>query len=208
MNISMTTLQNELATQLGKPSPEQQAVIDAHADKSALLLSNLGINNELWLDTVSQHHQEAWPTEDLQSLAPAHRLAHILHVVDRYAAMISPRQSREGRNAAESAQSALYGTNVHDNPVGHALLHIVGLCPPGTFVQLTNNAVAVVIRRGKYPSQPDVALVLNSMGQRVRKPVLQHTTEVGAEIQAFVSASAIQERINHHLVLQLGTQSD
>lgn len=206
MNISMTALQDELATQLDKPSLPQQTTIATHADMSATRLSQLGIHNELWLDTVSLHHQEAWPQQDLHNLLPAQRLSHVLHVVDRYAAMISPRQSREGRSAAESAQSILHGNNRDDNPVGHALLHIVGLCPPGTFVQLASDAVAVVLRRSPHPNQPDVAIVLDSKGRSVRQPVLQHTAEVGADIQGFVPPSAIQERLNHHVILQLGMQ--
>ncbi len=207
MNIAMTALQDELATQLDKPSQQQQTTIATHADMSAALLGQLGIHNELWLDTVSQHHQEAWPHPDLPNLMPAHRLAHVLHVVDRYAAMISPRQSREGRSAAESAQSILHGNNTHDNPVGHALLRIVGLCPPGTFVQLASDEVAVVLRRSTRPNQPDVAIVLDGKGRSIRTPVLQHTAEVGSDIQGFVPASAIQERLNHHVILQLGMQS-
>lgn len=205
MNISMTALQDELAFQSDKPSLLQQATIASHADLSATLLGQLGIHNELWLDTVSQHHLEAWPQADLAQLMPAQRLAHVLHVVDRYAAMISPRQSREGRSAAESAQSILHGDDTHDNLVGHALLHIVGLCPPGTFVQLASNEVAVVLRRSAHPNQPDVAIVLDSQGRSVRTPVLQHTAEVGSDIQGFASASALQERLNHHVILQLGT---
>ncbi|PIZ22036.1 MAG: phosphodiesterase [Comamonadaceae bacterium CG_4_9_14_0_8_um_filter_57_21] len=206
MNIAMTAMQDELATQRDKPSPQQQATIAAHADLSATLLSQLGIHNELWLDTVILHHHEAWPQADLQSLMPAQRLAHVLHVVDRYSAMISPRQSREGRSAAESANSILHGNNTQDNPVGHALLHIVGLCPPGTFVQLSSDEVAVVLRRSAHPNQPDVVIVLDSKRRGVRPPVLQHMAEVGSEILGFVPASAIQERVNHHVILQLGMQ--
>jgi HD-GYP domain-containing protein (c-di-GMP phosphodiesterase class II) len=206
MNIAMTELQDQLATQAGKPSLVQYAAIRAHPSKSALMLGNLGIRNELWLDIIALHHKVDTPPADLQALSPPDRLAHVLHVVDRYAAMISPRQSREGRSAIDSAQDIIQGTPGHDHSVGQALLRIVGLYPPGTFLQLEDGAVAVVMRRSTQPSLPDVAVVLNEKGQVLRPPSLQRTTTGTPRIRSALAASAMQERINHHVILQLGTQ--
>ena len=207
MNISMTALQDQLANQRGKPSLEQQIAIRAHSAKSVLMLGNMGIQDELWLETIQLHHKEDMPQGGLQSLTPPHRLAHILHVVDRYAAMISPRQSREGRSAAESAQSITEGRNAQDNPVGKALVRTVGLCPPGTFVQLEGDEVAVVMRRSQHPNLPDVAIVLNKQGQPLKPPTLHHTASGQPGIKGALPASALQERINHHVILQLGMQA-
>jgi HD-GYP domain-containing protein (c-di-GMP phosphodiesterase class II) len=207
MNISMTALQDQLATQRGRPSLEQQIAIRAHAAKSALMLGNMGIQDELWLETIQLHHKEDMPHAGLQSLTPPHRLAHILHVVDRYAAMISPRQSREGRSAADSAQSITEGRNAQANPVGRALVRIVGLCPPGTFVQLDGDEVAVVMRRSGQPNLPDVAIVLNQKGQPLKPPTLHRTASGQPSIKGALPASALQERINHHVILQLGMQA-
>ena len=207
MNIAMTELQDQLATQRSKPSPEQQIAIHAHAAKGALMLGSLGIHNELLLETVQLHHHEDSPQADLHAMEPPNRLAHILHVVDRYAAMISPRRSREGRSAADSAQSIMHSAAAHGSAVGQALVRIVGQCPPGTFVKLDNDEIAVVMRRSSQPNQPDVAIVLNGAGQQLRPPTLRHTTDGGPKIQTAVPASAMQERINHHVILQLGMQS-
>ena len=207
MNIAMTALQDQLATQRGKPSQEQQIAIRAHAAKGALMLSNMGITNELWLETIQLHHQEDAQQAELLAMTPPHRLAVILHVVDRYAAMISPRQSREGRSASESAQNIIHSNAEHDDPVGQALVRVVGLCPPGTFVQLDDDKVAVVMRRSSQPNLPDVAIVLNAHGQQVRPPALHHTAQCGPGIKGALPASAMQERINHHVILQLGMQA-
>lgn len=207
MNIAMTALQDQLATQRGKPTQEQQAAIHAHAALGAVMLGNLGIANALWLETIQLHHQEDAPPADLHTLTPAQRLAVILQVVDRYAAMISPRQSREGRSATESAQRIIHGSAAHDNPVGQALVHIVGLYPPGTFVQLEDNRVAVVMRRSSQPNLPDVAIVLGAQGQQLRPPTLHHTANGCPGIKGALPASAMQERINHHVILQLGMQA-
>ncbi len=171
------------------------------------MLGNMGISDELLLETIQLHHKEDLATADLKALAPAQRLAQILHVVDRYAAMISPRQSREGRSAAESARSIIHGEAEQGDEVGQALVRIVGLCPPGTFVQLDDDKVAVVMRRSSQANLPDVAIVINDNGTQVKPPTLHQTASGSPAIRAALAASAVQERINHHLILQLGTQA-
>ena len=207
MNIAMTALQDQLATQRANPTNQQKLAIQTHASEGAMMLGKLGISNELWLETIHLHHQEGKVKAELQDLTPPLRLAHILNVVDRYAAMISPRQSREGRSATESAQSIIQGDATHDNRVGQTLVRMVGLCPPGTYVQLDDDEVAVVMRRSKQANLPDVAIVLNSQGQQIRPPALHHTTDGSPHIRGAVPASAVQERINHHVILQLGMQA-
>jgi len=205
MNIAMTGLQDELATQPERPNAAQQIAIRAHAVKGTMMLSNLGVSDELWLETIQLHHKEDLPRQDLATLTPAHRLAHILHVVDRYAALISPRQSREGRSAAESAQNIL-----HDHPagpegaIGQTLVRIVGTCPPGTFVRLDDTQVAVVMRRSPAPNLPEVAIVIDARGELLRPPRWHPTASGSPRIGSALLATSVHERINHHIILQLG----
>ena len=64
MNIAMTALQDELATQTGRPSAEQQVAIRAHAAKGALMLGNLGVSDGLWLETIQLHHKDDVPDQE------------------------------------------------------------------------------------------------------------------------------------------------
>ncbi len=205
MNVAMTALQNDMAVQTTRPTPEQQALIDAHALQSARLLEAKGIDDALWLETVQYHHAEvSMPNVPLSMLAPSRRLAYILQVVDRYAAMISPRESREGRNASESANDILQGGADHGGAVAQALVRVVGLCPPGTFVQLDNEQIAVVARRGQAAHQPIVAVVMEPTGVVVRPPFLLQTAADDVDIRSALLSSAVPERINHQLILKLG----
>lgn len=206
MNIAMTALQDQLATQRGRPTPAQELEVRTHEARGADLLQALGIDNELWLQTVRGHHQNPAFEQELARLQPLQRLAHMLHVVDRYAAMISPRQSREGRSATESANSIVTASPAHNNQVGEALVRVVGLFPPGTFVQLDNATVGVVMRRSKQETGPDVAIVLTDKGQLMRPPRL-HTGSGHAAIAAALPASRVREHLNHHLILQLGAHA-
>lgn len=207
MNIAMTRLQDQLANQRGRPTPVQEVALRTHEARGADLLQTLGINDALWLQTVLQHHQETIFHEDLLALPPPQRLAHMLNVVDRYAAMISPRQSREGRSATESASSIVMTSHAQNNQVGQALVQVVGLFPPGTFVQFDNATVGVVMRRRNQDKHPDVAIVLNDKGQLMRPPSLHSSFSDSPAITAALPASRVQEHLNHHLILQLGVQA-
>lgn len=207
MNIAMTGLQDQLANQRGRLTPEQEAAVRTHEARGADLLRTLGITNALWLQTVQDHHQETSLQADLMNLAAPQRLVHMLNVVDRYAAMISPRQSRESRSATESAKSLVATTTAQNSQVSQALLRVVGLFPPGTYVQLDNATVGVVMRRRSETKRPDVAIVLNDKGQVMRPPSLHTSLDSNPAITAALPASRVQEHLNHHLILQLGAQA-
>ena len=205
MNIAMTALQDNLATQAERPSIAQLDQIKWHTTKGSLMLANLGISDALWLDVVTLHHDEKTDQGDLQTALPHYRLARILRMVDRYAAMISPRQSRTGRSTAESIRAIVNANTEHIGDVGHALIRVVGLYPPGTYVRLENGAIAVVMRRSGVPNLPHVALVMDEHGETVQQPRLYRTAE-GAAIQSALAASAVRLQLNHHLVLQLSAK--
>ena len=205
MNIAMTGLQDQLSDQMGKPTSEQQTAIRAHAIKGGLMLANMGVMDEVWLDTIRYHHDESTDKGELNSIEPTQRLSRILRVVDRYAAMISPRKSREGRSATDSVRAIIGNTAERSDEVGHALVRVVGLCPPGTYVRLDSKEIAVVMRRSSKPNLPHVAIVINEAGMLMNPPRLHRTANGSPGIKSALPASAVRERLNHYLILQLGT---
>jgi hypothetical protein len=208
MNIAMTELQDQLALQTEKLSQTQLEAIRLHAPKGGVMLANsLSITDPLWIEVVSSHHDEYTEKIQLTLLPPHKRLVRILHVVDRYAAMISPRKSREGRSATESVRTIMTGANAYNDEVGHALVRAVGLCPPGTYVRLEDNTLAVVMRRSARPNLPHVAVVTGADGQVLPQPRLHRTINGRPAIQAALATSVVRLRLNHHLILQLGARS-
>ena len=204
MNIGMTSLQDELAVQMEKPSQLQQDAIRAHPVKGGMMLANLGILDDLWLDIVTSHHNEMSDKGELWQVSPAMRLARIVRVVDRYAAMISPRKSRVGRSATDSMRSIIGDAGDQSDLISHSLIQIVGLCPPGTFVRMDSGDIAVVMRRSRKPNYPHVAIVLDEAGELLSQPRLHRTAQGGPHIRSALAASTVRVRLNHHLVLQLG----
>jgi HD-GYP domain-containing protein (c-di-GMP phosphodiesterase class II) len=204
MNIGMTTLQDALANQMDKPTQQQQDAIRAHPVKGGMMLANLGILDDLWLDTVTSHHDEATDKGELWQVPPAQRLARIVRVVDRYAAMISPRKSRAGRTASDSVRSIISDAGDQSDLIGHSLVRTVGLCPPGTYVRMDNGDIAVVMRRSSKPNHPHVAIVLSESGELLAQPRLHRTAHGNPQIRSALAASIVRVPLNHHLVLQLG----
>ncbi len=207
MNIAMTAMQDDLAHQVEKPSSIQMDMIRAHTTKGGLMLANLHVSDELWLDVVTRHHDERTDEGVFRTISPANRLARILRIVDRYAAMISPRKSRTGRSTAESLRSLISSTKEQTDDVGQALVRVVGMYPPGTYVRLESAAVAVVMRRTAQSGSPHVAIVVDEDGQPIARPQLHRTAVSGSKIASALAASALNLRINHHLILQMGAHA-
>lgn len=204
MNIGMTAMQDQLALQTDKLTAFQLDAIRAHSARGGLMLGNLGVSDELWVEIVSSHHDDNTDKIALRALPPRKRLVRILQVVDRYAAMISPRKAREGRSATESVRNVMTGKSSYNDEVGHALVRAVGLCPPGTYVRLEDSTLAVVMRRSAKPNLPHVAIVTSTTGEVLPQPRLHRTIDGRPAIQAALSTSLVRLRLNHHLILQLG----
>lgn len=205
MNVAMTALQDALALQTQPPSEVQRALIRQHPEEGARLLQAAGIAHPLTLVLVRQHHSDLHAaTTSGQQRTPLERLIHLLQVLDRYTAAMSPRASRAGRDAADAARAAIVHNRVagHDE-VGVALLQALGLYPPGTFVLLESGETALVLRKGEKANQPVVATVLNKKGELLSEPRLYSAAQTGMGVQHAVSGSQIKTRINLGAMLKL-----
>lgn len=208
MNIAMTALQDELANQREKPTLAQQRAISNHPLHSRVLLEQLQVEDDLWLDVVARHHGKeaiaAKANVPLARLDAETRLAHILATIDRYAAMISPRKSRAGRSATESVRAVLGLPTQERDEVGFALVRSVGLCPPGTFVRLDNGDTAIVLRRSEHANLPLVASLLDSTGAHFSEARLHRTSDGKPRIQAAMARAEVQTELNHRTMVRLG----
>ncbi len=203
MNMSMTALQDKLADQIDKPNSLQQDAISRHPLDSSLMLAHIGVTDELWLETVNLHHDENTSSGDLHAVPAAQRLGRILRAVDRYAAMISPRKSREGRSAAESMLSIVTRSTQRQDEVGQGLVRAVGLYPPGTYLRLDTGELAVVLRHSEQPNLPHIAIVISEEGEVLQPPRLHRTSDGNPRIKTALPAASVHPRFSHHRVLQL-----
>ncbi|MFZ4624842.1 MAG: HD-GYP domain-containing protein [Rhodoferax sp.] len=204
MNVGMTRLQDLLALQKHPPNAHQRSTIDAHAGTGRKLLEQAGVTDQTWLAVVAQHHAPISGPAGLLTWPAAKRMTKILQTVDRYTAAMSPRKSRSGRTARDSVRAVVVqvGDTKHDE-VGTALMRVLGLCPPGTFVKLANGETAVVMRRGIKPAEPWVASVLNRSDEPIAEPHLRDTSRAGYAISSTLIASTVRVNLNTELMLRL-----
>lgn len=205
MNIGMTALQDELAQQREKPSAAQQNAIRAHAENGRDLLERLRVQDELWLRVVQLHHTQLPPPGNaLSAQAPQERLVRILSTIDRYAAMISPRQSRAGRSITESVRAIFSRSTEATDEVNRALVRALGLCPPGIFVRMDNGDTALVLRRGTATNHPLVASLLDRSGKSYPKPSIYETAGGKPRIESSLPRAAVLLKQDHRTMVRLG----
>jgi HD-GYP domain-containing protein (c-di-GMP phosphodiesterase class II) len=204
MNVAMTRLQDALALQKSEPNAAQRSEIDGHPALGKQTLVDAKVTDELWLEVVEQHHARLEGPETLADWPPVQRMTKILQTVDRYTAAMSPRKSRSGRTARDSVLSVVMKPGVvkHDE-VGTALVRILGVSPPGTYVKLVNGETAVVIRRGIKPGEPLVASVLNRNNEPIAEPRLHDTAREKLTIQNTLVASEVRVNLKLEAMVRL-----
>jgi hypothetical protein len=131
-------------------------------------------------------------------------MAKILQTLDRYTAGMSPRKSRKGRTARESVLSVVMKAGVikHDE-VGTALVRILGVSPPGTYVKLVTGETAVVIRRGVKPGTPLVASLINRNNEPIGEPRMLDTSQEKLAIHSTLLASEVRVNLKMENMLRM-----
>lgn len=173
-NIAMLELQETLYRQ-GKPlSEDQRKAIQQHCQHGVGMLRDVGIENNLWLDIIFQHHEKidgsGYPV-GLEGDAIMTE-ARIISLADRYSAMVSPRGYRE-EMTAQNALSNLFINKGKEYDENLAIIFIkeLGIYPPGAFVKLINGETAIVIKRGQESTAPTVSSLINPLGESYARPV-------------------------------------
>ena len=182
MNISMTELQDQLSQQAARPNEAQMAVIAMHADTSAAILERLGVTDTVWLDAVRRHHEP--PSGRLADMTPVDRVARLIERADIFAARLSPRVSRWAMPAAIAMRASYFDSEHRVDEAGAALITAMGVYPPGSYVRLATNEVAMVLRRGRTGTTPRVATVLNRQGLPMGEMAVRDTAQVSHKITA------------------------
>ena len=159
MNLAMTELQDQLTLQTEPLSSAQIAAIESHAERSATLLQQWGIDEGVVLDAVRWHHHRA--PGDLAQKTPAQQIARLLQRTDVFAARMAPRGARTPMPVTAAMQSCYYDEKQQVDGAGAAIVKTLGIYPPGAFVRLASQEVGMVLKRGATATTPRVAVLLN-----------------------------------------------
>ncbi len=190
-NASIQRLQDELKNQFDPPTPEQMKEMRAHPDKSVDFLRRTGVNDEVWLRIVAQHHERpdgcGYPggltTEAIGEDALMVGLA------DRYAACVSPYDDdRVASSASQGLGEVFRDPSYADfEALVASFIKELTLFPPGSFVRLDDDVEALVVRRTSDSMCPLVAVIGDDL--EASPPALRST--LPSEIVESVSGHAI-----------------
>lgn len=201
MNISITELQDKLAAQTNDIDELQRKQLTGHADRSADLLENLGVADPDWLAAVRLHHTAQ--AGALSTKVPAHRFARLVERADIFAARLSPRGVRPPVSPAVAMQACYFDENRQVDEAGAALIKAVGIYPPGTYVKLATNEIAVVVRRSANTSMPRVAVIVNRNGMPTVEPIVRETSLKDFRVISSVAAHEVRVKIQLERMLPL-----
>lgn len=150
---------NNLKTAL---TPEQRAIVDKYPARSVEALQAAGIDDSLWLQIILQAHTAFESQGESKTVSEAR----ILSVCEGYTALVSHRGYRS-RARPDAALLALQQADqsVAQSEVVDALGDVLGPFPPGCFVQLANQEIALVTHRGKHRDQPRVQSLVAASGK-------------------------------------------
>jgi HD-GYP domain-containing protein (c-di-GMP phosphodiesterase class II) len=201
MNISMTSMQDELALQTLPLSATQRHVVEVHAAFSAEFLKDLGVDDSVWLEAVF-HHLDQTPGP-LAQRSPTLRIARLIQRANVFTAMLAPRASREPMQPGLAMQACYFDENREVDEAGAALIKVLGIYAPGTYVRLATQEVAVVVRRGANTTTPRVAVLVNRQGMPTAEPMFRDTSQKDYRIIATVPHRDVRVKLSLERLLAM-----
>ena len=187
MNLGMFELQQRLLRQATPLTPPQLAQVQAHPAGAVEVLKRIGVEDVLWLEAVGQHHERPAGSGYPQRLAASCEESQALRLLDVLGARAVARADRRPLAPAQILKTLFVeeGKGPHGALVA-ALIQMLGLYPPGSFVKLENNEMAVVFRPDRANNSQTVAAVTTAVGTPTMQPVRRETHRKGFAISAAV----------------------
>ncbi|MBV1775619.1 HD domain-containing protein [Burkholderiaceae bacterium DAT-1] len=203
MNLGTTMFQQQLKSQLEKPSEEQLEALHQHPVVAHKRLFDVGLRDDIWLTAVLQHHEvldgSGYPGH-LNGNAISME-AQLIRLADIYTARLIFREYRSAVPPTVALRDILNERGKKfDGTLAPKFIHAVGIFPPGLQIRLANGERGVVVRNGTSPNHPVVMALIDPQGNPIPGGVLRDTqlAEFGAKetidpvtFKAYVDVDAI-----------------
>lgn len=173
-DVGMTKLPAELLNHAGHLTDEQAAIIRAHPQMGAQLITESGNADIEVISIVENHHERAdgsgYPRGIEGAKIPL--LARIAGIVDSYDAMITPRPYATARTSHEAVQELIdTKQSQFQESLVEQFVQAIGLFPTGTMVELNTSEVAIVIHQNATRRlKPELMIVLDEYKQSIETP--------------------------------------
>jgi hypothetical protein len=202
MNIGMARPQDNLSRQKSAPNAAQRELILAHPPHSTDILRGFGVQDPELLNLVHWHHTPEAHTGQVEH----HTTLQLLHLADTLVAKMAPRISRPAMSALGAAKSMVIEATPDTQKQRIAMASVLGFYPPGTYVQLANGEVAVVVARGEKATAPHVASLISTKGMPLSHYVYHDTRQAEVSVRAPVAAAQVNIRVSLEKIRRLRQQ--
>jgi len=190
-NLGMYSIQDDLNNQVAPLTDEQRKQIEHHPLMSVHMLKKIGVSNHLWMDAILGHHERAdgsgYPTGVGADMIP--EASRLLGIADSYLAMITKRAYNDLLQPRLALQQIYSLATAEDKSTFMSFIKQLGIYPPGTYVRLASDEIAIVISKTKKDSLSCVvACVLSQNGLRLPKVLFRNTHDPSYKIVDFLPA--------------------
>jgi HD-GYP domain-containing protein (c-di-GMP phosphodiesterase class II) len=193
MNVAMTELQDQLVQQAQPLTATQIAAVESHAHRSEALLRQLGVADALWLEAVRNHHHRL--PGPMADKTDAQQMARLIQRADIFAARLAPRIARLPMPVTAAMQASYYDEQQQVDEAGAALVKALGIYPPGAFVRLATQEIAIVLKRGPSATTPRVAVVMNRSGMPTGEMIPRNTAQPSCKITGPVAHKDVRVQL-------------
>jgi HD domain len=193
MNISMLTLQGELARQQTAPTPAQRTALRTHPMRSVRMLELAGVQDAAWLDAVLHHHEHEDGSGYPSGRCDVSDLASLARRADTYTGKLASRSWRDALGADLAGRQMFMADPGH--PMTAALVREFGIYPPGCYVRLISGELAIVTGRGPSITTPMVSCLTNASGAALPSPQRVDTSQAAHAVASVVGESHIKVRL-------------
>ncbi|MBF0316584.1 MAG: HD domain-containing protein [Nitrospirae bacterium] len=201
MNIAMIELQEMLHYQKDPLTEQQRRNIQNHPVYGAEFLRKHHVTDELWLNAVMQHHEtidgKGYPRGLIgEEVCFA---ARILYLADLYCARVTGRNYRPPLSPAFAMKDIFLNKGQKiDTDLAMVFIKNLGIYPPGSFVKLKNNEIAVVTQRGEKTNAPIVHSVVKGNGFPPLTPMRRDTSIEEFTVTTVIPHNAPPVEVNRY----------
>jgi HD-GYP domain-containing protein (c-di-GMP phosphodiesterase class II) len=201
MNIGMLRQQDQLESKQEPITENESEIIKNHPQESVNLLRQAGVTHEEWLSYVLLHHENAdgsgYPGGTEITEIPQN--ARILAMADRYCAAVSHRKYRKTLMPNASMRDVLMaGGKASDPMLAAYFIKELGTYPPGTFVRLQNEEIAVVTQRATADTATITHAFIGPRNAALSIPLMRDSAKKVFAIREVVSSEQIPLRFSMH----------
>jgi HD-GYP domain-containing protein (c-di-GMP phosphodiesterase class II) len=199
MNVGMLNHQNLLEVKQEPLTEKETDIIKKHPQESVSLLREAGITHAEWLSFVLLHHENedgsGYPEHKGGNDIPQN--ARILAMADRYCAAVVHRKYRKTLMPNASLRDVLMAGGKPSDPMLAAyFIRELGTYPPGTFVRLQNEEIAVITRRATADMPPGVHAFIGPRNSALSIPLQRETVKKAFAIREPVPSEQVTLRFS------------